>query len=395
MNKKYIIVKLFVILFVFINLLSMISCKGDVFADDKLYTAYTNPNPNGNLSSKKDLLSFRFDTIGVDCEIDGTTIYASILDGNTLFKPTFTTNGYQVRVDNILQISGESEHDFSQPVNYIVYAEDGTYKEYTISLNQITPFDKSLDNNPDEWFLFGENTVNDSLAFVNGIAIWQDSDSEHRTDFGANSYDLDEVRWGASITHLSILAKFNGEVVTYGDGVPALIVLINNTNDSGKGQNWVAGNSNTNITAMTEWNRQIITRFSFGSAMINSVQPFVFREDSINNSVDTIPNNPIQVNEARIYNYNSSGYIELRVSWTDLGIANLDFQNGDVEFIVCVGTQVAGSLDLWEIAAASDILDVAGSGDAWSELSDGSIDDASAVQKISFKQNSGYAQPIN
>ena len=48
---------------------------------------------------------------------------------------TFTHSGKSVKVNNVLQESGKTKNDFSSPLTYRVYAEDGTYKDYYIILN--------------------------------------------------------------------------------------------------------------------------------------------------------------------------------------------------------------------------------------------------------------------
>lgn len=47
---------------------------------------------------------------------------------------TFTTNGENVYLNDILQISGETINDFTKPVTYIVEAKDGTQQGYILDL---------------------------------------------------------------------------------------------------------------------------------------------------------------------------------------------------------------------------------------------------------------------
>ncbi|CAN5136373.1 CotH kinase family protein [soil metagenome] len=47
---------------------------------------------------------------------------------------TFTTNGENVYLNDILQISGETINDFTKPVTYIVEAKDGTRQGYILDL---------------------------------------------------------------------------------------------------------------------------------------------------------------------------------------------------------------------------------------------------------------------
>ncbi len=95
------------------------------------------------LSSAKDLSSFTFlaadnPVLATDAPavITGTTVAASarFVSNVTALKPTFETTGVNVLVGSTAQISGNTAQDFRDPVTYTVVAEDGSSKNYTVTL---------------------------------------------------------------------------------------------------------------------------------------------------------------------------------------------------------------------------------------------------------------------
>ncbi len=95
-------------------------------------------------SSKKDLVAFIFNKESnpslpqaIDCEIKGDTIYAVAFAGTniTRMKAGFATTGAKVTVNGELQVTEQMVHDFSTPIKYIVEAEDGSEKTYTVKFS--------------------------------------------------------------------------------------------------------------------------------------------------------------------------------------------------------------------------------------------------------------------
>ncbi len=99
--------------------------------------------PEIQLSSEAQLQSFFFSaTINKDLEsvvsgkISGSNITATIPYGVSPGEliATFSYSGESVKVGNIEQKSGETKNNFSHPVVYSVYAEDGTKNNYTVTV---------------------------------------------------------------------------------------------------------------------------------------------------------------------------------------------------------------------------------------------------------------------
>ena len=81
-----------------------------------------------------------FSILGVNGTITGTTITVS-LPANTnrqSLLASFTTNGLAVKIANLVQTSGVTINDFSNPVTYTVFAEDGTSKNYVVTIAAIS-----------------------------------------------------------------------------------------------------------------------------------------------------------------------------------------------------------------------------------------------------------------
>lgn len=97
-----------------------------------------------NASSEKSLLSFSFTQIDnpgmssdVSATISGTTISAFIpgLVDITSLKASFTSSEKSVvKVGTVVQISRQTTNNFSFPLSYTVYAEDGSATNYTVTV---------------------------------------------------------------------------------------------------------------------------------------------------------------------------------------------------------------------------------------------------------------------
>ncbi|GAB3517106.1 serine hydrolase [Emticicia fontis] len=104
-------------------------------------------------SSAKDILTFSFKqsvtSVDVDVEgvITGNEIKVSLPSGTTLkgLKATFTTSPLAtVTVNDRYQVSNASTNDFTNPVTYKVTAEDGSTKDYTVSISKLPSSEKQL-----------------------------------------------------------------------------------------------------------------------------------------------------------------------------------------------------------------------------------------------------------
>lgn len=93
--------------------------------------------------STNDLLAFSFQkinnpslSIDLVAKISGTDIRATLPLGTRIqdLKATFRTNGEQVKVNSVTQVSAKNSLDFSGPQAYRVIAEDGTTQTYNVDL---------------------------------------------------------------------------------------------------------------------------------------------------------------------------------------------------------------------------------------------------------------------
>ena len=97
------------------------------------------PSPQGPPSSSKDITSFSIVSPLVTGVVTGTAIAAWVPNGTNLtgLVAAFTTTGVSVKVGATLQASRATANDFRSPVTYIVTAEDGTTKSYTVAVGPL------------------------------------------------------------------------------------------------------------------------------------------------------------------------------------------------------------------------------------------------------------------
>lgn len=114
-----------------------------VYAEDASIQTYLVTVSKDPISSAKQITDFRFiglsaDAIGTITEVAGTIVVTIPwrADVSNLVASFSHSPGSAVRVGTELQISGLTIHNFSSPIIYTVAAEDGTIKNYTISLNR-------------------------------------------------------------------------------------------------------------------------------------------------------------------------------------------------------------------------------------------------------------------
>ncbi len=91
-----------------------------------------------NLADAKAITSFSFESIGITGNIDEGThdIFMTVPYGTdvTTLVATFTSTGEAVHVGAVEQVSGTTPNDFSSPLVYTVTAEDGSTRDYTVTL---------------------------------------------------------------------------------------------------------------------------------------------------------------------------------------------------------------------------------------------------------------------
>jgi len=93
-------------------------------------------------SSSKELISFRFPALNVDGIINETSVSVSVPFGTSISSlvATFTTSNLAtVTISGTPQISGTTANNFETNLLYTVIAQDGSTKEYTVSVMVATP----------------------------------------------------------------------------------------------------------------------------------------------------------------------------------------------------------------------------------------------------------------
>ncbi|MCR8632702.1 GLUG motif-containing protein [Paenibacillus radicis (ex Xue et al. 2023)] len=100
-------------------------------------------------SSAKELTVFSFDGLqpAVVGTISGTDVALTVPYGTTVTSlvATFTSSGGStVKVGSVAQVSGVTANDFALPVTYTVTAQNGTTKNYTVTVTVAASSDKEL-----------------------------------------------------------------------------------------------------------------------------------------------------------------------------------------------------------------------------------------------------------
>jgi hypothetical protein len=110
-----------------------------VTAEDGVTTkTYTvNTVISTNLSSAKDLLTFGFTNPLVNGVINGLSVTVTVPNGtdvSSLVASFSVSPKATVTVQNVTQLSGKNVNDFTTLVNYVITAEDGSTKTYSVSV---------------------------------------------------------------------------------------------------------------------------------------------------------------------------------------------------------------------------------------------------------------------
>lgn len=112
------------------------------FGTPVVYTVHTKDGSTINYTvtvvladvNAKDLISYSINNIsGVFSDTD-ITVSLPLSTDVTNLTAYFTTSGIDVTVDDASQTSGSTSNDFTDPVTYIVHAENGTTKTYTVTV---------------------------------------------------------------------------------------------------------------------------------------------------------------------------------------------------------------------------------------------------------------------
>ena len=101
-------------------------------------------------ATSKEITGFGFVGLASDIPVvidhDNGTITVSLPSGTNLenLVATFTSSGAQVRIGDIIQVSGTTANDFSNPVIYTVVADDGSTRTYTLTIQLTTLTSKEI-----------------------------------------------------------------------------------------------------------------------------------------------------------------------------------------------------------------------------------------------------------
>ena len=112
----------------------------EVTAEDgttQTYTVTVTITAPAQKSSAKDLTAFSFASPLASGVISGSSIAITVPAGTSVsaLVATFTSSSLSnVKVGSTVQVSGTTANNFSSPVTYIVTAEDGTTKTYTVTV---------------------------------------------------------------------------------------------------------------------------------------------------------------------------------------------------------------------------------------------------------------------
>jgi hypothetical protein len=141
-----------------------------------LSCSQVNVKPDTNsLSSDKSINSFGFVSVSnVTASISGNNVLVTVPIGTdiTNLKAIFTIIGKTVKVGSVIQVSGVSANNFTNPVTYTLAAEDGTTADYIVKvqfalsgLKDITAFNFTVDLNR------VSGITSDKTGTINGSAI--------------------------------------------------------------------------------------------------------------------------------------------------------------------------------------------------------------------------------
>ena len=129
-------------------------------------------------SSSKDLLSFSFSNPAINGVISGSNISLTVPAGTnvTVLIPTFTNSALStVKVGAISQISGTTPNNFTTPVTYSVTAEDGTSKNYIVTVTVLSSQKPLISGN--KIICEGSTSQLTASSVANSVMPWRVSDT--------------------------------------------------------------------------------------------------------------------------------------------------------------------------------------------------------------------------
>lgn len=224
------------------------------------------------LSAAKEITTFKIEVIynpgaikiDIGSEISENSIVLSVTKGLNIssLKATFTTTGKSVRVNGKAQQSNISVQDFSKPVKYLVTAEDGSEKTYSVTIKEVDDIGLILKtfsflkaNNPDLSsdvnFNIVSSKVSASLKYqkrkliatfsTEAILVSIDGVKQESgktivdfsqpvkytltSKYGTNAEYLITVDWEASVPHIYIETFGNAPIVSKEDYLQATIKI--------------------------------------------------------------------------------------------------------------------------------------------------------------------------
>jgi hypothetical protein len=165
-------------------------------ATQKNYTiSTTKGSPDSNT-----LFGFQFDSVNARGLITGTSVTINLPYGTDIKKlvPTFSHNGSKMFFNNIEQVSGKTQNDFTNPVLYEVQAEDGSKRQYTIVVVSGTLTSNTIQG----------ISVDGNTGFINGESIYFNFSS------GENISSVSPF-----ISHLGTSVTVNGQPFVNGETI--------------------------------------------------------------------------------------------------------------------------------------------------------------------------------
>ena len=224
------------------------------------------------LSSAKEITTFKIEVIynpgaikiDIGSEISENSIVLTVTKGLNVssLKATFTITGKSVSVNGNAQQSNVSVQDFSNPVKYLITAEDGSEKTYTVTIKEVDDIGLILNtfsflkaNNPDLStdvnFTIVNNKVSANLKYLKrkliatfsteAILVSIDGVKQESgktivdfskpvkytltSKYGTKTEYLITVDWEASVPHIYIETVGNVPIVSKDDYLQATIKI--------------------------------------------------------------------------------------------------------------------------------------------------------------------------
>ena len=121
-------------------------------------------------ATSNDLKAFQVPSLNVNGIISGTNVDIIVPINTALnsLTPSFSHDGFKIKVGALDQTSGQSIQNFNNPIIYTVIAQNGSEKNYTVRITQATNFSKEITsfylNTPTSIGII--NSVNSTIALT-------------------------------------------------------------------------------------------------------------------------------------------------------------------------------------------------------------------------------------